>query len=184
MHAAIYRAIYWRCVILRQETGPTTVHLDISTSQILHLLWHGKGCKCPIERCFIVRVIENLQKIYNTIIVLLYSQNSRAKSGSKKTHAINFGIFCYFSALWYSDISASNNFFFWTPPSNNSQYSTEMTPQLHAEHWELTGVCWPTRSYYRKGSATSKSKAIVKLNKIEKISGGLINWLKSKLQRK
>ena len=112
MHAAIYRAIYWRCVILRQETGPTTVHLDISTSQILHLLWHGKGCKCPIERCFIVRVIENLQKIYNTIIVLLYSQNSRAKSGSKKTHAINFGIFCYFSALWYSDISASNNFFF------------------------------------------------------------------------
>ena len=84
-----------------------------------------------------VWIILDIMRKPNPIIVLLYIQNSQtkmqAKCGSKKTHAINLAKFCYFVIFARFEVvtsSASNNILFWTPPSNNSQYSTEMTPQL------------------------------------------------------
>ena len=61
-----------------------------------------------------VWIVLDIMRKPNPIIILLYIQ---AKCGRKKSHAINLAKFCYFVI-------------FWTPPSNNSQYSTEMTPQL------------------------------------------------------
>ena len=56
----------------------------------------------------------------------------QAKCGSKKTHVINLAKFCYFVIFARFEVvtSASNKIFFSTPPSNNSQYLTEMTLQL------------------------------------------------------
>ena len=72
----------------------------------------------------------------NPIIVLLYIQNShtkmQVKCDSEKSHAINLEKFCHFVvfARFEAVTSSASNNFFWTPPSNNSQYLTEMTPQL------------------------------------------------------
>ena len=54
----------------------------------------------------------------------------QAKCGSKKTPAINLPKFWYFVIFARFEVvtsSASNIFFFWTPPK---KYLTEMTPQL------------------------------------------------------
>ena len=77
-----------------------------------------------------VWIILDIMRKLNPTIVLLYIQYShtkmQAKCGSKKTLILqNFAILRFEVVT----SSASNNIFFWTPPSNNSQYSTEMTPQ-------------------------------------------------------
>ena len=63
----------------------------------------------------------------NPIIVLLYIQDShtkmQAKCNNKKSHAINLAKFCYFVIFPSFEVVTSS-------VSNNSQYSTEITPQL------------------------------------------------------
>ena len=85
-----------------------------------------------------VWIILDVMRKRNPIIVLLYIQNSQTmvqtKCGSKEAHAINLAKFCYFVIFARFEVvrsSASNNYFLdYLRPINNSQYSTEMTPQL------------------------------------------------------
>ena len=81
-------------------------------------------------------IILDIMRKPNPIIVLLYIQNSHTKMqancGSKKTCAIDFAKFYYFVIFARFEVVTINNIFFLdtVPPCNNSQYSTEMTPQL------------------------------------------------------
>ena len=86
-----------------------------------------------------VGIILDIMRKPNPIIVLLYIQNSDRckKRFVVKTRVINFPnccepflLFCNFRGLEVVTSSASNNFFFWTAPSNNSRYSAEMIPRL------------------------------------------------------
>ena len=78
--------------------------------------------------------ILGIMRKQNPIIVLLYIQNShtkmQVKCGSKKTRDSCYKILLFVIFARFEVVTSSASNIFLTPPSNNAQYSPEMTSKL------------------------------------------------------